>query len=169
MVQFEIKYRIKREFSIILMNLNRLKYFIGIIIISFLIACNSRPVNSNQIDKSISTDQTVRQSTVVSLNSNEWNYKLKSNPGTIIDIRTPNEWQSGYINDAAFANLFDQDFISQVNKIQEDKNRPIYLYCRSGNRSKKAMGILKENGYIQIYELEKGIVGWQKEGFTITE
>ena len=92
---------------------------------------------------------------------------MKEDPGTIIDIRTPDEWRSGYIEDADFANIFDQDFIYQVNKIQEKKNKPLYIYCRSGNRSKEAMRILSENGYNQIYELNKGILGWQKEGFTI--
>ncbi len=48
-------------------------------------------------------------------------------PGTIIDVRTPDEWADGYIDRADFVNLFDQDFIAQVNKIQADKNRPLYI------------------------------------------
>ena len=147
--------------------MDRLKYFINIIIIPFLFAFNSRQVIDNEIDKSILTDEIIQQSKVVSLNTKEWHDRLKEDPGTIIDIRTPDEWRSGYIEDADFANIFDQDFIYQVNKIQEKKNKPLYIYCRSGNRSKEAMRILSENGYNQIYELNKGILGWQKEGFTI--
>ena len=147
----------------------RLRFFINIIIISFLLACNSKPVINNQIDKSISTDETIQQSTVVSLNTKEWHNRIQENLGTIIDIRTPEEWRSGYIDSANFANIFDQDFISRVNKIQEEKNKPLYIYCRSGNRSKEAMRVLKENGYTQIYELNIGILGWQKEGYIITK
>lgn len=147
----------------------RLRIFINIIIISFLAACNSRPVSDNEIDKSISTDETIQQSTVVSLNTKEWHDRVQEDPGTIIDIRTPDEWRTGYIVGANFANIFDQDFISQVNTLQEEKNEPLYIYCRSGNRSKDAMRVLKENGFTRIYELNKGILDWQKKGYLITK
>ncbi|RLD24371.1 MAG: hypothetical protein DRI54_06210 [Bacteroidetes bacterium] len=147
----------------------RLSHFINIIILIFLVACNNGQVIGNGIDKSISTDETIQQSTVVSLNTIEWHSKLQSDPGSIIDIRTPDEWRSGYIEDADFANIFDKDFITQVNIIQEKKNKPLYIYCRSGNRSKEAMRVLSENGYTHVYELNKGILDWQKEGYSITK
>jgi len=147
----------------------RLSHFINIIILIFLVACNNGQIIGNGVDKSISTDETIQQSTVVSLNTKEWHDKIQEYPGTIIDIRTPDEWRSGYIENAEFANMFDQDFIYQVNNIKGNKNEPIYIYCRSGNRSKEAMSVLKENGYTHIYELNMGILGWQKEGFTITK
>jgi len=147
----------------------RLSHFINIIILIFLVACNNGQIIGNGVDKSISTDETIQQSTVVSLNTKEWHDKIQEYPGTIIDIRTPDEWRSGYIENAEFANMFDQDFIYQVNNIKGNKNEPIYIYCRSGNRSKEAMRVLSENGYTHVYELNKGILDWQKEGYSITK
>lgn len=43
------------------------------------------------------------------------------------------------------------------------KDKPVALYCRSGNRSKKAAGILAENGY-EVVELGTGYRGWVASG-----
>ena len=149
--------------------MSRFRLYIRLFVLSFWITCNVKPVGCNDIYKGNSINEIVQQSTLVSLNEKEWKTKLQENPGTIIDIRTPDEWADGYIDRADFVNLFDQDFIGQVNKIQADKNKPLYIYCRLGNRSKEAMRVLNENGYTQIYELNNGIIGWLKEGFKITK
>ena len=41
-----------------------------------------------------------------------------------------------------------------------DKKTPIYLYCRSGNRSKKSADILIEMGFSEIYDLKGGFIEW---------
>ena len=43
------------------------------------------------------------------------------------------------------------------------KEKPVALYCRSGNRSKNAARILAENGY-QVLELGTGFRGWAAAG-----
>ena len=101
----------------------------------------------------------------ISLNNKDWQAKLNENTGAIIDIRTPDEWKEGYIKDTQFANIFDKDFIEQINTIEANKNNPIYIYCRSGNRSKQAMTVLLDNGYTQIFELNTGIMGWVEDGY----
>ena len=45
---------------------------------------------------------------------------------------------------------------------QLDKNKPVYLYCRSGNRSEKAAKILKEKGY-EVYNVLGGYNKWKQE------
>jgi rhodanese-related sulfurtransferase len=44
-----------------------------------------------------------------------------------------------------------------------DKNIPVFVYCRSGGRSGKAAKKMKEKGFKSVYNLEGGIIAWQRE------
>jgi len=46
------------------------------------------------------------------------------------------------------------------------KDKPVVLYCRSGNRSNQAAQILERAGYSQIYDLG-GIITWAQQGYPI--
>ena len=71
-----------------------------------------------------------------------------SNP-IIIDVRTPQEFESGHVESAI--NIEWQDIASVENSTNKD-NR-IFLYCRSGNRSQKATDILINIGYKDVINL----------------
>ena len=49
------------------------------------------------------------------------------------------------------------DFFEKINK-----TKPIYIYCRSGNRSKKSSEILKKIGFVKVYDLLGGYKNWIK-------
>lgn len=76
----------------------------------------------------------------------------------LVDVRTPNEFKSGHLNKALNINYYDQDFSTQIGKL--DKSKPIYVYCRSGVRSKYSSEILKKLGFKTIYNLQGGILNW---------
>jgi len=63
---------------------------------------------------------------------------------TIIDVRTEAEWNTGHLEGALHIEW--QDILEISSDIPKDKE--IYLYCRSGNRSGKATKILLDAGYI---------------------
>jgi phage shock protein E len=66
----------------------------------------------------------------------------------IIDVRTETEWNSGYLESAIHIPL---DTIEKnIILTEPDKNKEIYLYCRSGNRSGKATRILQNLGYRNV-------------------
>jgi rhodanese-related sulfurtransferase len=145
--------------------LKRILPLFSVLFFTFLISCNGIPENNTFVENSNLPAIAVHQtSQVVSLSTEEWAEQMQKNPGPIIDIRTPVEWKEGYIAEAKFADIFDEDFINQVNYIQENKNDPIYIYCRSGNRSKQAMTVLQEDGFAQIFELNNGILDWIEKG-----
>ena len=79
----------------------------------------------------------------------------------LLDVRTPEEIEQGFIKTAKFSNFFDTDFYTKATT-QLDKNRPVYLYCRSGNRSSKSAKILQEKGY-QVYNVLGGYNKWKQE------
>jgi rhodanese-related sulfurtransferase len=72
----------------------------------------------------------------------------------IIDVRTPEEFMEGHIDDATNVNWLGDHFVSDAEKL--DKTKPIFVYCKSGARSKKATEKLEELGFKNIYELEGG-------------
>lgn len=76
----------------------------------------------------------------------------------LLDVRTPNEFKSGHIKGSVNINYYDQDFSKQV--LSLDKNKPVYVYCRSGVRSKYSSEILKKLGFKTIYNLRGGILNW---------
>jgi rhodanese-related sulfurtransferase len=51
-----------------------------------------------------------------------------------------------------------------VNLLPKDKSITILVYCRSGHMSQIAASRLAEMGYKNIYELDGGVLAWQREG-----
>lgn len=68
------------------------------------------------------------------------------NADVVIDVRTPDEWSSGHIENAM--NVEWQDILNITNSVTKDEK--IYLYCRSGNRSGRATQILIDAGYSNV-------------------
>ena len=66
----------------------------------------------------------------------------------IIDVRTIEEWNAGHL--ASEQHLQLESVASNITELAPDKGRPIYLYCRSGNRSGRAKTILEALGYSQV-------------------
>jgi len=79
----------------------------------------------------------------------------------LMDVRTPEEINEGFIETAVFANYFDDDFKTKASN-QLDKSKKVYLYCRSGNRSEKAGVLLKEEGF-NVIHVSGGFNQWKKE------
>lgn len=78
-----------------------------------------------------------------------------------VDVRTDREYRSGYIKPAVNIDFMAKDFIDKFNSY--NKEEPLYLYCRSGNRSGKAAVVLAKKGFTEIYDLQGGILLWNKQ------
>ena len=81
----------------------------------------------------------------------------------VLDVRTPAEHAEGHIPGTHFnIDVLDDGYAEAALKTLP-KDKPIALYCRSGNRSKTAARILTENGF-EVVELGKGFLGWSAAG-----
>ena len=78
----------------------------------------------------------------------------------VLDVRTEAEHAEGFIPGTHYNIDVLEETFAQVATETLPKDKPIALYCRSGNRSKSAARILTENGY-QVVELGTGFRGWQ--------
>lgn len=81
----------------------------------------------------------------------------------VLDVRTPEEHAEGHIQGTDFnIDVLSEGFTAEALAVLP-KDRGVALYCRSGNRSKRAAQILAENGYT-VVELAVGYKGWIAAG-----
>lgn len=90
---------------------------------------------------------------------------LKVDNVQLIDVRTPEEYKTGFIAKAQNIDYFSPTFDDDMNKL--DKQKPIFVYCASGRRSANCSKKLKDAGFIKIYDLDGGITKWKHKGFEI--
>ncbi|HUH51759.1 MAG TPA: rhodanese-like domain-containing protein [Flavobacterium sp.] len=77
----------------------------------------------------------------------------------IVDVRTAEEFAEGHLKGAKNFNIQNEDFELMTQDL--DKEKPVYIYCRSGMRSAKAGKALEEMGFKEIYDLKGGILAWK--------
>ena len=82
----------------------------------------------------------------------------KDNSIIILDVRTEQEYKSGYIEGAI--HLPENEILDEAEKIITDKSTTILLYCRSGRRSALAADNLIELGFSNVYDFG-GIIDWK--------
>src|SRR5262245_54366958 len=88
--------------------------------------------------------------------------KLIEDGAQLVDVRAGHEWEAGRIAGAAHLPL--DELVERSGEI--DKDRPVVLYCRGGNRSSMATEALAAAGY-DAAKLSEGIVGWEEEGLPL--
>ena len=86
-----------------------------------------------------------------------------NNNFVILDVRTPGEFTSGHIENAININFNSPAFRDSLASL--DRNAMYLVYCRSGNRSAKAINVMKELNFTKTYNIVGGIVEWIHKGF----
>lgn len=72
---------------------------------------------------------------------------------TMLDVRTANEFSQGHLACAQHADVMAADFRQRVEELALDPSKPVYLYCRSGNRSGQAAKILRQMGFAEAFNV----------------
>ena len=92
----------------------------------------------------------------------------RGNPDfVILDVRTAEEFSTGYIEGAVNIDYNGDDFEERLELL--DKNQTYLVYCRSGRRSRRALELMRERGFLRIYNLTGGISVWRSEKLPLTE
>lgn len=142
------------------------RHFLYLLTISlFLLSCKS---NSKEYEAPLAnkTKTTNNNGIIHNVSVSEFKTALQIADVTLVDIRTPQEYQQGHLEGAINIDWYQRSFRNLVLHIPKDK--PILIYCRSGNRTSKTSGVLKSLGYSEIYNLERGINQWIIEKAPIT-
>lgn len=101
-----------------------------------------------------------------SVSTPEFEEAITKSEVQLIDVRTPEEYQSGHIRKAINIDVKSSSFSVKI--LTLNKTIPVAVYCRSGMRSKAAAEILLRKGYTVI-ELNKGILDWMGNGKSVTK
>lgn len=87
----------------------------------------------------------------------------QNNPDfVIIDVRTPEEFADGHIENAINIDFRSETFRDKLNEL--DKDKTYLIYCRSGVRSKNALDMMEELNFREAYNMLGGIISWKAEG-----
>lgn len=78
--------------------------------------------------------------------------KIINDGAILLDVRTEDEYNEKHIDGASLLPLDEIDNDS-IAAIVSDKDSPIIVYCKSGNRSHQALLKLQELGYSKVYDL----------------
>lgn len=90
-------------------------------------------------------------------------YQALESGAVVVDVRTPQEFAAGHVPGAI--NLPVEAIASWADQVPKDK--PVYLYCRSGNRSRQAAEYLKNKGYTNLYNVEGGVLAIERAGYSL--
>ena len=80
----------------------------------------------------------------------------------LVDVRTLAEYREGHLCCAKLMDLRRTTFESQIQQL--DRERPVFVYCRSGRRSLDAAKVLEKNNFKVVYNLAGGIIEWREKG-----
>tara|TARA_B100001027_G_C16253235_1_gene325537 strand:+ start:1289 stop:1609 length:321 start_codon:yes stop_codon:yes gene_type:complete len=99
---------------------------------------------------------------MITLDCDDWFKCIDSDQKQIIlDVRTTEEFEENSIPNAILANILEpNEFMNVVEKLEKDYK--LFVYCRSGIRSQKACSILDQLGFKETYNLNGGILEWEK-------
>lgn len=81
--------------------------------------------------------------------------QLVSKGALLLDVRTPQEYSRGHIDNAR--NIPVDVLDGRLGEL--DKDQPVVVYCQSGKRSARAVSMLKAAGFTQVHDLG-GMSNW---------
>lgn len=119
-------------------------------LIGFGIVCASCSPSSEPVQSEIYREVSVEQARAL---IREQGAELR-----VIDVRTPREFEGGHLPGAVNIDVQDGDFRRRVS--EHPKDEAVLVYCRSGNRSARAVEIMTELGFQNILEMKAGWRAW---------
>jgi rhodanese-related sulfurtransferase len=127
-------------------------------------------VSSSQENNSLQDDNTTKSSQlnneVKNVTVDEvFNMLKDKDKYFLLDVRTPEEYKEGFIENSILIPLSELE--GRLSEIPADK--PIIVYCRSGNRSMQAAEILIKNKFSPVYNMLGGITEWIKKGYPLVK
>lgn len=131
--------------------------YLSLLVVFFLFSCdaraqeNTRPSLQNPVYQDLSVE--------------DFSTALDLEGILLLDVRTPEEFEALHIPGALLIPV--QELENRIGEIEEFKEAQVYVYCRSGNRSRTASQILLNQGFNTVYNLDLGINQWAALGYPV--
>jgi len=114
---------------------------VSVILVSFLSSCNKAAKDNHIID----------------VNKSQATKILAEEEITVIDVRTPGEYQRGHVEGAILINFNENGFQEKIAAL--DPSKSYLVYCHSGGRSSGAVKVMSKLGFTKVYHLYHGASG----------
>jgi rhodanese-related sulfurtransferase len=93
---------------------------------------------------------------------------LKDKTVIVLDVRTPEEYVVGHIQEAVNINIAEADFSERVSKLDRDKTYIVHCSANVKNgRTAKSLEIMSSLGFGKLLNLEGGIAAWEQSGYPL--
>ena len=90
---------------------------------------------------------------------------MNSENALMLDVREDKEFKEGHVINAINIPLGLLE--SRLKEIEEHKEKPVIVYCRTGQRAAKAGAVLQRQGFKSIYKLNGGMLAWSDAGLPV--
>lgn len=147
--------------------MNKIKYtFYSLITCSLMLSCGGSEETEEVEETTTDTDTTaiieeeIDDQIVEDLDNETFKKYWQEKGGLLIDLRTPAEVEGGSIEGAINIDFNAGEFDTAIDTL--DMNTPTFVYCQGGGRSGNARDMLKDKGFVEVYNLENGYGSWVK-------
>ena len=83
----------------------------------------------------------------------------------VLDVREADEFAAGHVTNSRHIPL--AQLAERLKSLEKFKSRPVIVNCRTGSRAASAAGILRKNGFSEVFTLRGGISAWQQAGMPL--
>lgn len=111
---------------------------------------------------SVARAQTVEKDSINVITIAEFEKMSSKKKNLVVDVRTPEEVATGHLAGSVNLNFLGENFPQEISKL--NKNKTYLLYCKSGNRTRKAADQMQKAGFKHVYMLQGGITAWNEAG-----
>jgi rhodanese-related sulfurtransferase len=105
-----------------------------------------------------------RLSGVSEIGPGEATRMLNHDNAVLVDMRSDKEYREGHVANAIHVTSTDN-----LAALEKHRDKPVIVYCNSGNRSAGFCGRLRKQGFASVYNLKGGIIGWQKAELPVSK
>jgi rhodanese-related sulfurtransferase len=142
------------------------RYTAGLAVLLLLFVTGGWRAQSEESKATTGEAQPERLRAVTPQEALELVQRNKENPNfVILDVRTPEEFRSGYIEGAVNIDYYGPGFQVELGKL--DRTKTYLLYCRTGTRTESTLALMKELQFKEVYPVEGGITAWRAAGFPV--
>jgi rhodanese-related sulfurtransferase len=83
----------------------------------------------------------------------------------VLDVRDAAEYEKGHALNARHLALGELE--ARTGEIEKYKARPVIVVCEGGNRSDRAVAVLRKQGFGQVFSLGGGMGAWRQAGLPL--
>lgn len=148
------------------------RFCTSVLMLAGFLGFNPFPSQANVVSRfenvKIQTKQNGSVSTTKTVSSQEAKTLLQTRKKVVIlDVRTPEEFAAGHLQNAQLLNKFSPDFEKQLRTL--DRNKEYLVYCKVGGRSGDATKLMAALGFKTVYDATQGFESLKNAGIPVAK